>query len=123
MAKRLIKITKIARNKRQGKNGKEYTSVGIQIDGFDGWINGFGNAENSNWDVGTEVEIDIKKVEKDGKTYYNFVTKPDKITRAEFNELVKRVEMLENKKKNDVAPANITSAEDAPPTDDDDFPF
>ncbi len=58
-------------NKLVNKQGKPYTRC--LLDTTDGRkLSGFGSQATSNWGEGTEVDIEITTVEKDGKTYYNF---------------------------------------------------
>lgn len=52
------------------KNGNRYKRVGIHdgekwysVFDFDGWTDG--------WKEGDEIDVEVKEVEKDGKTYYN----------------------------------------------------
>lgn len=55
-----LKITRIARNKKMSKDMKEYTSVGIQTDKYEGkWINGFQDKENASWVVGSVVQLSV----------------------------------------------------------------
>ena len=68
-------ITKLVRSNKTSKAGKDYVSLGIQVDDSqyrDTWINGFGNKDNEHWKVGDEVEITISQKVVGGKTYLNF---------------------------------------------------
>jgi len=94
-----VKLTRVSPQERTGKNGP-FISLGICIDGFDGWLNGYGDEINALWETGSEVEILVWSEtykDKDGKeqTGYKFKLPPDKIGKAEFNELKDRVKKLE----------------------------
>lgn len=73
-----ITIARISRfkNDKDGnqfvnKQGKPFTKV--LIDTTDGrTLSGFASAQNTNWNDGMEVEVDITEREYNGKTYYNF---------------------------------------------------
>jgi len=77
-----ITLTKVYRSDKdkQGKpfmtkDGRPYTRLAIQSQEYGSqWLSGFGNKMNFNWKEGDVVEVDIEKVEKDGKTYLNFST-------------------------------------------------
>jgi len=71
-----VTINKITRNERtSAKTGKPFTSLGLKTTEYgDQWLSGFGNKDNAGWKEGDQVEIEIKKVEKDGRTYLNFDT-------------------------------------------------
>lgn len=71
-----ITITKITRTERtSARTNKPFTSLGLKAQEYgDQWLSGFGNKDNAGWKEGDQVEIEIKKVEKDGKTYLNFET-------------------------------------------------
>jgi len=91
-----VTIEKISRftkdkngNPLKGSNGKSYERVLLTVNGKT--ISGFGSQSNADWQVGEEVTIDITKVDKDGKTYYNFA--PVNATSM----LLQRVEQLEKK--------------------------
>ena len=69
-----VKITKISRNEKTSAGGIKYISLGLQIEGKEAWINGFGNKDNQDWKEGDEVEIKIVEKVVNGKTYLNFET-------------------------------------------------
>jgi hypothetical protein len=95
---RTVKLTRVVRKERDGKNGK-WTSLGIQIENWEGWINGSQSDQNKNWEIGDTVSILVwsEKYTKDGeqKTAYKFKLPSDKVTRAEFQSVVDRVLRLE----------------------------
>ena len=99
MAMRKVTIAFINFTERTAKTGKnkggKYISVGLKIDGFDSWINGYRNSITENWKKGDEIEIDIKKKEADGKTYFNFKMPSDKATKQDIIALDDRVRKLE----------------------------
>lgn len=67
-----VTLTQVTRKEAQGAKGP-YTRLGIKTQEHgDLWLSGFGRRDNSSWKVGDKVEIEIKEVEKDGKTYLNF---------------------------------------------------
>lgn len=74
------------------KTGKEYTKVGIKIDGE--WHNGFGKAGvTDKWQSGMEI-TGIELYENNGYHNWRFISPDDRITALE-----KRVEALENRNK------------------------
>lgn len=81
MAEKLT-ITGVWRNDRTSAQGKPYTSVSIKTREYgDKYLSGFGAAWNTDWQVGTEVELEVTKKpgkDKEGKIveYLNF-TKPN----------------------------------------------
>lgn len=93
-----VKITKIFRTDTDrntgqplvGANGKKYERLGIKTQQHgEVWLSGFGGFSNKNWKEGDEVEIEIKRVTKDGKEYLNFSSP------SAMDLLTKRVEALE----------------------------
>ena len=55
-----VKLTRVSRNNKTSKGGKDYVSLGIQTEQHgDKWINGFGNNFNKDWKQGDEVEIEV----------------------------------------------------------------
>lgn len=69
-----LNLTYIDRKERTSKTGKPFTSITIKAKEYnDKFLSGFGNKENSTWQVGQEVEVaDVKEVSKDDKIYLNF---------------------------------------------------
>ena len=75
-----LQITKIFRSwkDKQGKpymtkDGREYERLAIKTREYgDAWMSGFGNRVNSNWREGDAVEVNVDRVQKDGKEYLNF---------------------------------------------------
>lgn len=51
---------------------RNYVRRMIKVDGTENVLSGFKSKNNENWKSGDEVSISIEKVEKDGKTYWNF---------------------------------------------------
>lgn len=108
------KISRFTKDKNgqplKGSSGKPYERVLLTVQGKT--ISGFGNASNADWHAGEEVQIDITKVEKDGKTYYNFA--PVNATSM----LLMRVEALERDVEalKKVTPIGTTSAGTPVPT-------
>ena len=67
-----VTITQITRKEAQGKKGP-YTRIGMKTQEHgDAWLSGFGRKDNTSWKAGDTVEVEVKEVEKDGKTYLNF---------------------------------------------------
>lgn len=67
-----VTITQITRKEAQGKKGP-YTRIGMKVQEYgDVWLSGFGRKDNVSWKAGDTVDVEIKKVEKDGKEYINF---------------------------------------------------
>ena len=67
-----VTITQITRKEAQGKKGP-YTRIGMKVQEYgDVWLSGFGRKDNTSWKAGDTVDVEIKKVEKDGKEYINF---------------------------------------------------
>jgi len=74
------------------KDGRNYTRIGIKTQEHgEKWLSGFGNSENSNWNVGDKVEI---IVEENGQ-YLNFRNMPRNVSYKDFQDLKARVEKLE----------------------------
>lgn len=92
------KITWLKREQKTSANGKPYTRLALKTDKFgEEFLSGFGNRDNENWAVGSEVDLIVKKVEKDGKTYLNFDTpkKEDKSLK-ELNDIAIKVAIIQN---------------------------
>jgi len=88
-----VKLTYVNSEKKTSRQGNEYTSVGIKIESKpDTWINGFGNAQTANWNVGDEFELDIYQEEYNGKMYWKFKLPKTGEALVELNQ---RVECLE----------------------------
>lgn len=80
------------------KDGRNYVRRMIKVDGSNDILSGFKSKNNEGWRVGDEVNLNIEKVEKDGKTYWNFgEVKMDDRMMAMIEELNKRVTNLEKK--------------------------
>lgn len=60
--------------KTSAKTNKPFTSLSIKAKEYgDQYLSGFGNRANADWKEGMEIEVaEVKEVQKDGKTYYNF---------------------------------------------------
>lgn len=69
-----LTITQITRNMRtSARTNKAYESVSLKAQEYgDRFINGFGRSDNKSWKVGDVVDVEVKEVEKDGKTFLNF---------------------------------------------------
>ncbi len=69
-----VKLTYIKDTpKVSATSGKNYTSRSIKVQEYgDKWLSGFANARNKNWKVGDVVDIEVKEVQKEDKTYLNF---------------------------------------------------
>lgn len=63
--------------------GKPYTRVIIQTEEHDLPLSGFGNSTTDAWTQGTAVDIEVSKVEKDGKTYLNFSLPKKEVLQSE----------------------------------------
>lgn len=94
-----VKILKIHRadKKKDGtpyisKDGRPYTRVGIQVEGYQDWLSGFENAVTKSWKEGDTVQI---LIEKSGD-YTNFRTQPKQVTPEDFAALEARVKKLED---------------------------
>lgn len=92
-----IKLSYIGKPQERESTKGKWQSVGIKIEGFDGWINGSFNEMVAKWKVGDELELEIDKKEYKGKTYYNFKAPSAKVTRAEFDLLVERISKIEKR--------------------------
>lgn len=118
-----ITITQITRNMRtSARTNKAYESVSLKSQEYgDRFINGFGRADNKSWKVGDVVEVEVKEVEKDGKTFLNF-DMPERAKSLGFTQedrdRLLRIEILLQKMQKD------TKAEDYYPSNDmPDSPF
>lgn len=70
-----VNLTYVQREEKTATSGKHYTSLRIKCAEYgDRFLSGFGNASNKSWKQGDTVEIEVKEVAKDGKTYLNFET-------------------------------------------------
>lgn len=70
-----LNLTFVKRTERTStRTNKPYTSLSIKAQEYgDNFLSGFGNKDNASWKEGDVVEVaEVKQVEKDGKTYYNF---------------------------------------------------
>lgn len=70
-----LTLTFVNRTERTStRTNKPYTSLSLKAKEYgENYLSGFGNKDNANWKVGDEVEVlEVKEVQKDGKTYYNF---------------------------------------------------
>lgn len=98
--KKTVKLTRIVRQKPKVSKGRTYVSLGICIEGFNGWINGFENDQTISWENGDQVDLLVwleTYTNKDGeeKTAYKFKLPPDKVGKVEFQSLFDRVTKLE----------------------------
>jgi hypothetical protein len=93
-----VTLTKIFRSFTDKKgaplrtsDGREYEHVAVQTREYaSAWVSGFGAYWNQNWREGDIVELEITRVQKDGKEYLNF-SRPSPIAL-----LTRRVEALED---------------------------
>lgn len=70
-----LNLTYVDRKERiSARTNKPYTSISIKCKEYgDNFLSGFGNKDNAGWREGDTVEVlEVKTVEKEGKTYYNF---------------------------------------------------
>lgn len=69
-----LTLTQVTRNMRtSARTGKAYESVSLKAQEYgDRFINGFGRLDNKGWKSGDVIEVEVKEVEKDGKTFLNF---------------------------------------------------
>ena len=75
------------------KSGKPYERCYLQTN--KGTLSGFGSAVTHNLKEGDEIELEITSNEYNGTTYLNFKLPNPNVTRVEFQEVVKRIEVLE----------------------------
>lgn len=65
-----VKITVISPGKSGTTNGKEWSKIGIKVEGNDRfgdvWINGFANKTTQGWTVGSVVNLEISEDSKWG---------------------------------------------------------
>lgn len=112
-----LTLTKVYRSttKKDGtplvtKAGKPYERVSIQAEETgDTWVSGFGNDKNKVWAEGDKIQV---LLEKSGD-FTNFKMPNANPSRAEFDDLVKRIELLEGA-------SNMKQVLDSPT---DDIPF
>jgi hypothetical protein len=81
-----------------GKNGKPYTllSFGVKeevLGKVGARVSGFMNRENENWKDGDEIEVEVTQ----NGEYLNFKMPDKNVTRAEFDLLINRVKVLEDR--------------------------
>lgn len=121
-----VKLTKVGRytENKDGmayiskKTGKPFTICRIwTVEHGDKPIGGFDNQTTSEWKEGDEVEIIIKE----NGQWLNFDIPSDKVTRKEFDEIVKRVDRLEYQMHS--RGVNTVAAEPMSQKDNDDLPF
>ena len=95
-----VTIKRVSRKNKVSSKGRPYESVGIQVEGMDGWINGFGNKDNLHWEPGMEIEIEIEDTQY-GKQFKQAKSSGDNNTlKAMFDSirsLEERVNKLEGK--------------------------
>lgn len=103
------------------KNGKPYTKLAIKTKEHDDtWLSGFDGKLTTGWIAGAEVEIEVKK----NGNWTNFTPMdPDKVGRAEFDDLVKRVSALEVKPMPHITTTDDANAFSDIPNPDDEIPF
>ena len=75
------------------KTGKPYERCMLQTN--KGSLSGFGSATTHNLKEGDEIELEITSNEYNGTTYQNFKLPNPYVTRAEHQEALKRIEVLE----------------------------
>jgi uncharacterized OB-fold protein len=88
-------ITSINRKPFTSKAGKDFVRVYVKTEetGPDTLITGLENAGNKNWNVGEVVAMEIEKVEKDGRDFWNF-TNPRPHEQSNLEGRVVRLETL-----------------------------
>lgn len=92
-----IKILGIWHNSKS-KAGKEYISSKgkpyelCSIKDDKGYISGFGNSITKSWKVGDEIEVEVTV----NGQFRNFKLPDQKVSRAEFDLLAKKVKFLED---------------------------
>ena len=109
---------KVYNNDKDGKplktkDGKPYTRMNIQIESHgDKWLSGFGNARNKNWQIGDEIDVEVKE----NGQYLNFeMPKPAMgggMSEDQFNQIIVGQKMLAQKVDQILT---ILSKEDVPP--------
>lgn len=79
-----VTIAAIKRTDRVSKAGKPFVSLGLKTKEYaDKWLSGFGGDENSHWQAGDTVDIEI---EQKGE-YLNFKTnKINQVSKGEAND-------------------------------------
>ena len=72
-----LTLTNVTRTPRTSqRTGKDYTQLTLKsVEYGEKFINGFGNKANMAWKAGDVVDVEVKEVPKDGKTYLNFEMK------------------------------------------------
>lgn len=124
MKTRLTNI-KVYTNDKDGKplktkDGKPYTRMNIQIESHgDKWISGFGNARNKSWQIGDEIDVEVKE----NGQYLNFEMPklvPAGMNPEALNELKVAISMLHSDVKHILA---ILSKPDEPEISPSDVPF
>jgi hypothetical protein len=94
------------------KDGRNYERLSVKCQEYgEQWLSGFGSNWNTMWAEGDTVEVEIKKVNKDGKEYLNF-ERIDKLSELE-NRIKALEDMLLNKKSTTI-PADDVDPEDIP---------
>lgn len=92
-------LTLVKKTERtSARTGKPFTSLSIKSEERgDVYLSGFANKDNANWKEGDVVEIEVKEVEKEGKTYLNFETpKKDDLVMIELGKIRFSVGALRN---------------------------
>ena len=98
----LQNITSINKGRRTSKAGKEYGYINITTDKHNNTIlSGYTNKDNEGWQVGTEVDIDIKQ----NGQYMNFIIAGVKktVSREELDALKADIQKL----KEEIAPLSM----------------
>lgn len=89
-----VTLTYVNNEDKVSKNGKSYKSCSIKCEEFgDAWINGYGNYETQDWQVGDRVDVFIYDNHYNGNVYKNFKTihptvRLQAVVTAMFNVLV-----------------------------------
>ena len=99
------------------RDGRDYTRLSIKVAEFaDKWLSGFLSSWNTDWREGDVIDVNIEKVQKDGKEYINF-SKLDKLDELEAR--IKELEdaVFEPAKDRDFVEEELTLPEDKPEDD------
>lgn len=93
MAIKKIKITYIGEPKTVKTKKGSFQSIGMRIDGFDGWLNARVDNESAKWEKGQEITVNVTTNTKNNITYYNVTPLSDE--QKQIIDLANRVTALE----------------------------
>lgn len=111
-----LTLTYVKNEDRVSKKGKPYVSCSLRAIEFgETYINGFGNYETKQWQIGDMIDVEVYDEEYQGKTYKKFKV-PN-----QFDKIEKRLTKLENYIYAGKPVAEIDPQ--APPEVPDDLPF